>query len=71
MKKEIFYTYLGMNGIINSPVYLEGIYSIKKVRLIADANKGLTKDGEHFQVIVEIPEAEINEWREVSLLGQN
>lgn len=71
MKKEIFYTYLGMNGIINSPVYLEGIYSIKKVRLIADANKGLTKDGKHFQVIVEIPEAEINEWREVSLLGQN
>lgn len=67
MKKEIFYTYLGTNGIINSPIHLEGIYSIKKVRLIADSKKVLTKDNENFLVTVEIPESEIDEWKEVEL----
>lgn len=67
MKKEIFYTYLGTNGIINSPIHLEGIYSIKKVRLIADSKKVLTKDNENFFVTVEIPESEIDEWKEVEL----
>ena len=67
MKKEIFYTYLGTNGIINSPIHLEGIYSIKKVRLIADSKKALTKDNENFLVVVEIPESEVEEWKEVEL----
>ena len=42
MRKETYYTYLGENGTITTPVFLEGIYSIKKYRLIADKNKKLT-----------------------------
>ena len=44
MKKEILYHYLGVNGTILSPVYLEGIYSVKKVKLTAESGKRLTKD---------------------------
>ena len=44
MTKEILYTYLGTNGTITSPVHLEDIYYIRKVRLTADAGKQLTKD---------------------------
>ena len=42
MTKEILYTYLGTNGTITSPVFLEGIYSVKKIRLMAAEGKWLT-----------------------------
>lgn len=65
MTKEILYEYLGTNGIVCTPVHLEGIYCIKKARLIADADKLLTKDNLNFKTSVIIPEDEIPLWREV------
>lgn len=65
MKKENLYHYLGTNGTILSPIHLEGIYSVKKVRLTADEGKRLTKDYINMHTTVIIPEAEVSEWKEV------
>ena len=65
MTKEILYTYLGTNGTMTSPVHLEDIYYIRKLALIADPGKHLTKDGKHFVTSVKIPEEELAEWTEV------
>lgn len=64
MKKEKFYTYLGTNGTITSPIFLEGIYHIKKYRLIADVNKVLTYDGRREKRVI-VPENEADLWKEV------
>ena len=64
MIKEKIYTYLGVNGTITSPVYLEGIYSVKKIRLIADENKILTNGSQRISSII-VPEDEISDWTEV------
>lgn len=65
MKKQISYRYLGVNGVIDSPVLLEGIYSVKSVILTADDGHKLTKDGVTFVNSVHVPEAEVSEWKEV------
>lgn len=65
MKKEVRYTYLGTNGIIESPVHLEDVYYIRKIRLTADKDKRLTKDGINFSFIVTVPEDEVELWFEV------
>lgn len=66
MRKYTYYTYLGTNGTLTTPIYLEGIYSVKKITLIAENNKKLTKDFINFfdKVIVNTEE-EINLWQEV------
>lgn len=64
MIKEKIYTYLGVNGTITSPVYLEGIYSIKKIRLIANKNKILTDGSQQISSII-VPEDEVENWTEV------
>ena len=66
MTKEYIYTYLGTNGTITSPVYLEGIYSVKKIRLIADKNKQLTTDGKNFYDSILINEVDLDKWYEIS-----
>lgn len=65
MKKEFVYTYLGTNGTLTSTIFLENIYSVKKIELTASEGKLLTKDGIHKQQVVIIPEAELEEWYEV------
>ena len=65
MKKEILYNYLGTNGTILSPVFLEGIYCVRKVRLTAEEGKRLTKDYIHFYSTILVSENELNEWKEV------
>lgn len=65
MTKTVYYTYLGTNGVIESPVHLEDIFYTRKLRLVADDGKQLTKDGKHFFPIVMIPEDELAEWKEV------
>lgn len=67
MTKEILYHYLGVNGTILSPVYLEGIYSVKKVRLTAEEGKRLTKDFINMRISVTVPEGEVSEWHEVNV----
>jgi hypothetical protein len=39
MQKEILYQYLGTNGTILSPVHLEDIYYVRKVRITASKDK--------------------------------
>lgn len=65
MTKENIYTYLGVNGTITSPVYLEGIYSVKKIRLIAAKDKWLT-NGEIICNSITIPESDLDKWYEIS-----
>ena len=64
MKKEIVYKYLGTNGIIESPIYLEDIYSVKLNILTADAGYVLT-DGLRQELSVKVPDKEVAEWREI------
>ena len=72
MKKTHSYRYLGADGsILDSEIYLEGIYSIKRIKLIADNGKALTKDGTHYaQAVIVSSEAEAELYYEVDLLGQ-
>lgn len=65
MTKEVYYTYLGTNGTITSPVHLEDIYYTRKVRLTADAGKQLTKDDVNYSSVVTVPEEEVDLWKEV------
>lgn len=65
MNKTIMYQYFGTNGTILSPIHLEDIYYVRKVRLIADVSKKLTCDGENFYSTVTVPEEEAELWREV------
>lgn len=65
MTKTVLYQYLGTNGTILSPIHLEDIYYIRKIRLVADNNKRLTKDDKHFAQVVTVPEDEVDLWKEV------
>ena len=67
MTQTIMYTYLGTNGTICSPVHLEDVYYIRKIKLMSDINKLLTKDGINFTHTIIIPESEVNEWYEVDI----
>lgn len=65
MTQEVLYTYLGTNGTITSPVHLEDIYYTRKIRLIADSGKKLTKDDTNYVSQVTVPEDEVDLWKEV------
>lgn len=65
MVKTVLYEYLGTNGTVLTPVHLEDIYYIRKLKLQADNGKRLTKDGKNKVISVIIPEEELSEWKEV------
>lgn len=65
MTKIVMYEYLGTNGTILSPIHLEDIYYVRKLQLLADNNKHLTKNGKDFVQNVVIPEDELDQWKEV------
>lgn len=65
MKKTVLYKYLGTNGIIISPVHLEDIYYVRLIKLEAEEGHKLTKDDKHFVQVIEVPEDEVKEWKEV------
>lgn len=69
MTKTTMYTYLGTNGTICSPVHLEDVYFIRKIKLVADQGKQLTKDGVNFFPAITVPEEEVVDWKEIE--GQN
>ena len=71
MTKTVMYEYLGTNGTILSPVHLEDVYYIRKLRLVADVNRRLTKDNKNFTQAVVIPEDELDQWKEVWLGRSN
>ena len=65
MTKEVLYLYLGTNGSILSPVHLEDTYYTRRIRLVADEGKTLTKDFKTFQEAVIVAEDEVDLWSEV------
>ena len=65
MTKIVMYEYVGTNGTILSPIHLEDIYYVRKLQLLADNNKRLTKNGKDFVQSVVIPEDELDQWKEV------
>jgi hypothetical protein len=65
MTKTVYYTYLGTNGTITSPVHLEDVYFIRNYLLVAEDGKKLTKNDKDFVDSVMIPEGELDLWREV------
>lgn len=71
MKREILYTYLGTNGTITTPIHIEGAYYVKKLRLIAEEGKVLTKDNINYRYSVIIPEEDEDLWIEVNDPGQD
>lgn len=65
MTKEVYYTYLGTNGTITSPVHLEDIYYVRKIKLTAGNGKVLTKDRKTYVTTVMVSEDEVDQWIEV------
>lgn len=65
MKKVVYYTYLGTNGTITSPVHLEDIYYTRKIRLVADKGCQLKDQNGNFYYEVMIPEEELDKYTEV------
>ena len=65
MLKTVLYEYLGTNGTILSPIHLEDIYYVRKLKLQAENGKKLTKDGKNFVKSVIVPEEEFEEWMEI------
>lgn len=64
MTRTVIYRYMGTNGIIESPVHLEDVYYIRKIRLVAEKGKMLT-DGVNKVFSVTVPEADEGKWKEV------
>lgn len=64
MIKNIVYRYLGRNGIITSPILLEGNAPIQMYRLIASANKILT-NGEITIKMIDIFAEDLDKWTEI------
>lgn len=65
MNKQVYYTYLGTNGTLTTPIHLEGIYSVKKIILTADEGKMLTKNGKDFFKRVTTNDLEVELWQEI------
>ena len=65
MTKFTYYTYLGTNGTLTTPIHLKDIYSIKTYLLVASDNKLLTKDGINTCKSIEISEEELDQWYEI------
>ena len=65
MTKQVFYKYLGTNGVIVSPIHLEDIYYIRNIQLTADVGKLLTKDNKNFITQIIVTEEEVDDWVEV------
>lgn len=63
MTKEVYYTYLGTNGTITSPVHLEDIYYVRKIKLSAKDGYYLT-DGIQKVYTIMVPEEEVDQWQE-------
>ena len=67
MTKQIYYRYLGTNGTLLSPIHIEGVYSVKLIKIIADPDKILTCDnGITRKNSVLVPEEQVSNWVEVS-----
>lgn len=67
MIQQVYYTYVGTNGTITSPVHLEDIYYIRKIKLIAEDGFSLTKDYKTYLQEALVPEDEVDQWHEIKM----
>lgn len=65
MTKEFLYTYLGTNGTVTTPIHLEGIPAMKKVRIKPAIGKKITNGIKCSVDAVVVSEEEAANWREI------
>lgn len=64
MVKTLMYRYLGTNGVIESPIHLEGIYFTNFYILKADPKKILT-DGTTATTVARVATEDVAKWKEI------
>lgn len=64
MTKNKVYRYLGRNGIITTPILIEGVTPITMYRLIADEDMVLFNGKTHVRMI-DVFDDEVENWFEV------
>ncbi len=69
MKKVKLYRYIGKNGIITTPILLEGTKVYEMFTLIASEGKVLT-DGEKVRDTVTIFADELDQWSEIDKIEE-
>lgn len=69
MKKVKLYRYIGKNGIITTPILLEGTKVYEMFTLIASEGKVLT-DGEKIRDTVTIFADELDQWSEIDKIEE-
>ena len=69
MKKVKLYRYIGKNGIITTPILLEGTKVYEMFTLIASEGKVLT-DGEKVRDTVTIFADELDQWYEIDKIEE-
>jgi hypothetical protein len=70
MTKEVYYRYLGTNGVIESPVHLEDIYYVRLLKLAAAPRCALENvETGAKRAAVLVPEEEADKWVEIHLDG--
>ena len=65
MTTEILYTYLGTNGTVTTPVHLEGVPAMKKIRITPAIGKKLTDGKLASTDAIVVSESEAANWREI------
>lgn len=65
MTTEILYTYLGTNGTVTTPVHLEGVPAMKKIRIKPEIGKKLTDGKTVATDAVVVSESEVANWKEI------
>lgn len=69
MKKVKLYRYIGKNGIITTPILLEGTKVYEMFTLIASEGKVLT-DGEKIRDTITIFADELDQWSEIDKIEE-
>lgn len=70
MTRQVFYKYLGTNGVIETTVHLEDIYYVRVIALYADKGMVLT-DGTRKLRSVKVAEEEVDMWQEIPMDNQD
>lgn len=64
MTHNVVYRYLGINGVVQTPVYIEGANGLKVNVLTADAGKVLT-NGKEQKHQVFVADIDVDKWKEI------
>lgn len=70
MTTQVFYRYLGTNGVLETTIHLEDIYYVRMIGLQADPGMILT-DGTRELFSIKVPEDEVGNWREIPMANKD